>query len=114
MREFAGYPGTDPDGPMPLVKDLVFPSLRHEIVPRLEVGLFTDLSAYFALPIVIRDQRSLDLDQRGDGCVFPDAGTPTCIDSTNCRRSRTAASRRFPLIRSGAGFARGDPMITAA
>lgn len=114
-REFAGYPGTDPDGPMPLVKDLVLSGLRHEIVPRLEIGLFTDLAAYGALPIVVRDQRSLDLDQREDVCVFPGGGTPTCIDSTN---SSTIQDGLLPSTGfdagdpGGPGFADGgDPMI---
>jgi hypothetical protein len=84
-RELSGLDGADPDGPVPLVKDLVVRSARHEIVPRLEVGVFTDLAVTAALPIILRDSRRLDLDQReGSDCVFPeDPGAANCIDRTN-------------------------------
>src|SRR6185503_13400101 len=75
----------DPEGPVPLVKDLVVRSARHEIIPRLELGVFTDLSITAALPVVLRDSRRLAFDQgEGSGCVFPaDPGTASCIDRSN-------------------------------
>jgi hypothetical protein len=84
-REMSGLPGADPDGPVPLVKDLVVRAARHEIVPRLELGVFTDLAVTAALPVVLRDSRRLELDQRaGDDCVFPaDPGAASCIDRSN-------------------------------
>lgn len=84
-REMSGLPGADPDGPVPLVKDLVVRGARHEIVPRLELGVFTDLALTAALPVVLRDTRRLELDQRaGDDCVFPaDPGAASCIDRSN-------------------------------
>ncbi|HUS65390.1 MAG TPA: hypothetical protein VMZ28_12645 [Kofleriaceae bacterium] len=83
-REMAGLPGADPDGPVPLVKDLVFAGARHELVPRLEVGLFTDVALTATLPIILRDTRKLSFDQRAGDCVFPtDPGAATCIDRSN-------------------------------
>jgi len=84
-REMSGLPGADPDGPVPLVKDLVVRGARHELVPRLELGVFTDLAVTAALPVVLRDSRRLAFDQgEGDGCVFPtDPGMANCIDRTN-------------------------------
>jgi hypothetical protein len=84
-REMSGLPGADPDGPVPLVKDLLVRSSRHEVVPRLELGIFTDLAMTAALPVVLRSQSRLELDQReGSDCVFPDdPGAATCIDRTN-------------------------------
>jgi hypothetical protein len=83
-REQAGLPGTQPTDPMPVVKDLYFEGSRHLIVPRLDLGLFTDFSLTAALPVVLSDSRSLLLDQRNSPCVFPGGSqTPTCIDRTN-------------------------------
>ena len=84
-RELSGLPGADPDGPVPLVKDLVVRRSRHEIVPRLELGVFTDLAVTVALPVVLSDSRRVELDQReGDDCVFPaDPGMANCIDRSN-------------------------------
>jgi hypothetical protein len=64
-RELSGLPGTDPEGTVPIVRDLVFASNRHEIVPRLELGVFTDLAISVELPVVIRDSRLLSLDPKG-------------------------------------------------
>lgn len=84
-RELSGLPGADPEGPVPVVKDLVVRGARQEIIPRLELGVFTDLAVTVALPVVLRDSRRLELDQReGDDCVFPtDPGMANCIDRTN-------------------------------
>lgn len=84
-RELSGLEGADPDGPVPLVKDLVVRSARHEIVPRLELGVFTDLAITAALPVILRDSRRLAFDQgEGSGCVFPeDPGAASCIDRSN-------------------------------
>jgi len=102
-RELVGLAGTDPDGPMPLVKDLVLAGTRHELVPRLEVGLFTDVALTAALPIILRDQRTLSFDQGAGDCVFPtDPGAATCIDRTN---STTIADGLLPE----GGFDGTDP-----
>lgn len=102
-REFAGFPGTEPDDPLPIVKDLYYQGTRHTIVPRLELGIFTDLALSFGLPIVVSDSRSLELDQRADPCVFPgEGGTPTCIDRTN---SSTIIDGLLPA----SGFDANDP-----
>ena len=84
-REMSGLPGADPEGPVPLVKDLVVRASRHELVPRLELGVFTDLAVTAALPVVLRDSRRLEFDQgAGEDCVFPtDPGMASCIDRTN-------------------------------
>jgi hypothetical protein len=102
-RELAGLPGADPDGPLPLVKDLRFSGARQEVIPRLELGVFTDLALTAALPIVIRETRTLAFDQRGSDCVFAaDPGAATCIDATN---STTVADGILPPE----GFDAGDP-----
>lgn len=102
-REFAGFPGSQPDDPLPVVKDLYYRGTRHTLTPRVELGVFTDLALSFGLPIVIRDSRSLELDQRADPCVFPGGDeTPTCIDRTN---SSTIIDGLLPA----SGFDAGDP-----
>jgi hypothetical protein len=83
-REQAGFPGTQPTDPVPVVKDLYFEGSRHLLMPRLELGLFTDLSFSAALPVVLSDSRALLFDQRDTPCVFPGGSAPaTCIDRTN-------------------------------
>ncbi len=83
-REGVGFMGTGENDPVPLLKDLVFEGSRHTLTPKLELGVFTDLSLSAALPIVISDSRTLKLDQRADPCLFPaDTNDPTCIDRTN-------------------------------
>ena len=102
-RELTGAPGADPEGPMPLVKDLVFAGTRHELVPRVEIGVFTDLALTLALPVVVRDSRRLEFDQRADSCDFaPNPRDATCIDASN---STTVASGLLPE----GGFDAGDP-----
>jgi hypothetical protein len=114
-RELAGLPGTDPDGPIPVVKDLVFRGSRHELVPRLELGVFTDLSLTAALPVVLRDSRRLDFDQRAGDCVFAgDLGAATCVDASNSTtiRDTLLPEAGFDATRPGAGgFGPGDPTI---
>lgn len=103
-REAAGFPGTDPDGPLPVTKDLVAQSSRHILTPRMSLGLFKDVALSVALPITIGWQRELSLDQRADPCVFPGdpGGGPTCVDRTN---SSTIADGILP----DTGFDAGDP-----
>ena len=50
---------------LPVVKDLLYQNNRQFLVPRLELGLFTDLSLSLALPIVLADSRELAFDDRG-------------------------------------------------
>lgn len=77
-REEAGRPGTDPTDPVPVSDDLYFSGTRHTITPRLALGLFQDLAITGALPLVLSDNRTLELDQRDTPCTFdiPDA---TCV-----------------------------------
>ena len=110
-RELSGFPGTGPDDPLPLVKDLVFKGARHTLTPRMELGIFTDLSLSVALPLILSQSRSLSLDQRDTPCVFP-GGTeePTCINRDN---STTVGDALLPPTGfdannpGGAGFADG-------
>ncbi len=102
-RELSGAPGADPEGPTPLVKDLVFAGTRHELVPRVEIGVFTDLALTLALPVVVRESRRLEFDKRADSCVFaPNPRDASCIDASN---STTVASGLLPE----GGFDAGDP-----
>jgi hypothetical protein len=81
-REFAGLPGSSVDGPMPIVKDLLYYEDRHTITPRVQIGLFHDLELNLALPIVVSDSRHYDFDQREPNCDFSGEDA-NCIDETN-------------------------------
>jgi hypothetical protein len=114
-REQSGLPGTQPTDPVPVAKDLYFEGARHLIVPRLALGLFTDVSFTAALPVVISDGRSVLLDQRNAPCVFPGGTQPaTCIDRTN---STTIADGLLPANGydaenpGGPGFAAGATLF---
>ena len=82
-REFVGFPGSQMDDPVPLVRDLVFAGSQHELVPKLELGIFHNLWLSAALPLVLHSSNSLSFDQRDTPCVFPGGGTPTCINAEN-------------------------------
>ena len=100
QRELVGKPGTEPDDPIPVVRDLRFASSRHVLTPRLELGIFHDLAIQLALPIVLTDQRSLAFDQSNTPCTF---GTGrSCIDASN---STTVADGILPAT----GFDARDP-----
>lgn len=105
-REYAGLPGTSPDGAMPIVKDLVFERNRHIITPRVQLGIFQGLQLSAAMPIVLSDGRSYSFDQRADPCIFgsdPQARQPTCIDRDNSSTIRDAILPR-------AGYDASDPL----
>lgn len=80
-REYAGPEFGSPDGPMPIVKDLVFRQDRHVLTPRLEVGIFHDTQLSVALPIVLHDSREWSFDQRAEPCMF--GMNATCINRDN-------------------------------
>lgn len=61
-REDVGGPGSSPTAPLPVNDDLSYESTRHTIIPKIAIGVFTDMSLSAALPIVIADSRSLSLD----------------------------------------------------
>ncbi len=61
MREHVG-PGVDPNGGVPLEKDLVFHQYRHTITPKIEIGLLHDTWIYAALPIIVNQARELRFD----------------------------------------------------
>ncbi len=96
-RELGGSPGIDPDGTVPLGDDLRFSSSRHELVPRLELGVFTDLALSIELPVVIRDTRELRFD-----------------DGVNRANSTTISDGLLPMSGfdardpTGPGFTDGD------
>lgn len=113
-REFVGLPGTRMGDALPLVRDLVFSSSRHEVIPALELGIFHDLWLSAALPVVLHDTRNLSFDQRNTPCSFA-GSTPTCINAQN---STTVADGLLPDTGydandpSGPGFTNpGDDMI---
>ncbi len=96
VREDVGRPGTGPADAMPVVRDLIFAGSRHTVVPRLELGLFHDVSFAAALPLVLADQRSLELDQRDTPCDF-DGADATCVN-------RTTSTTFLDGILTGTGF----------
>jgi hypothetical protein len=85
---------------------------RHTLTPRIEIGVFTDLSLSVALPIVLSRSRTLKLDQRAQPCVFPGTGDePTCIDRTN---SSTIGDDLLPASgfdADGADLSTGDTIF---
>ncbi len=78
MRENVGGPGSSPTAPLPVDRDLKFSSTRHTLVPRIAMGVFSDMNISVALPIVISDNRSLDLDgtNRTDSSTIGDGLLP--------------------------------------
>lgn len=102
-REFVGLPGTGPNDPVPIVKDLLFSSSTHTVVPKFELGLFHDLWISAAMPIVVNNSRSLAFDQGSKPCTFPGGGsTPTCVNNIN---SSTVLDGLLPET----GFDANDP-----
>lgn len=80
--------GRDPDqSDIQLTKELRFSQVRHELSPRLEIGLWKDLQLHLELPVVVADSRSLDFEQNGgDSC-----GTPReqfCVSPRNSSLAR--------------------------
>jgi hypothetical protein len=103
LREAVGFPGTNPLDPLPKIKDLILEGARHTLTPRIELGVFKDVSLSVALPIVLSRSRTLKFDQRARPCVFPGTGEePTCIDRTN---SSTIGDGLLPA----SGFDGADP-----
>ncbi|HVV84014.1 MAG TPA: hypothetical protein VHE35_13155 [Kofleriaceae bacterium] len=110
-REMAGRPGTDPTDAEPVGDDLVFEGARHTVIPRLELDLFRDLAVTVAMPYVLSDQRSLELDQRDTPCIFGAGGT--CVDRTTSSTIRDGIlpAAGFDGQNGGTGFASDDPMV---
>lgn len=111
-REDAGRPGTDPTDPVPVSDDLVFSSTRQTVVPRLELGLFHDVSVSASLPYVVSESRTLELDQRDKPCTFDIPGA-TCVSRMS---SSTLADGLLPMAgfdgeNGGAGFMGNDPTV---
>jgi hypothetical protein len=65
-RESIGDPGQDPLSPIVAHKDLVFHQFQHTVTPKLDVGIYHDTWLSVALPIVIAQQRELQLDSGVD------------------------------------------------
>ena len=111
-REAAGEPGASPTGPMPVERDLIFAGARHTLTPRLELGLFHDVSFGLALPYVLSDDRTLELDQRNTPCDF-EGGDRTCVNRAG---SSTLTDGILPMAgfdaqNGGAGFVGDDPTV---
>ncbi|MBK9037393.1 MAG: hypothetical protein IPL61_40150 [Myxococcales bacterium] len=111
-REQAGRPGTPTTAPVPVVDDLVFASTRHTVVPKLELGLFHDVSLSAALPITLAYDRTLELDQRDTPCTYDIPGA-TCVSRTS---STTLTDGLLPMAgydgqNAGAGFMGTDPTV---
>jgi hypothetical protein len=60
-RENVGDPAADPNGGIPIGRELEFTQFRHVLTPRVEVGLVTDTWLSAALPITINQARELTL-----------------------------------------------------
>jgi len=101
-REFVGFPGSQEDDPVPLVRDLLFSGSSHELIPKIELGIFHNLWLSASLPLVLHSANTLSFDQRDKPCVFPGAGTPTCINADN---STTVQDGLLPST----GFDSRDP-----
>jgi hypothetical protein len=115
-REYAGLDPSMTDGPVPIVKDLVFKQTRHVITPHLQIGLFHDLQLSLTMPIIVSDNREFELDQRADPCIFPgdpQMREPTCIDNRN---SSTLRDNLLPGFNGAGplGYDANDPMSNFA
>ncbi|MEZ4380515.1 MAG: hypothetical protein R3A79_04160 [Nannocystaceae bacterium] len=71
-----------------IARDLLYRQQRHTVLPRLEIGLYKDISVYAALPVVVSDNRNYSFDQEADPCVYADqvnATNPvaTCVNHMN-------------------------------
>jgi len=62
-REHAGDPTADPQGPLPIQRQLEFHQSRQLVTPKVEAGLYRGVWLSFAVPIVIA--QSSELDQLG-------------------------------------------------
>ena len=110
LREWNSGAATDDENR--LVKDLRYRQQRHLLTANLEIGLWHDLSVYFALPVVIADQRDYSFDQReGGDCVYGDdvssaQPTATCVNKNNSTTVRDGIIPRdgFDASQSGAPF----------
>lgn len=113
-REQAGRAGADPLGPVPRRRELDFEQSRHVVVPRLELGATGRAWLSFAAPIVIAQNRTLDVaGDRGASSTFDDglltgtgydAQDPT-TPPTGRRAFRGVARSGVPELRVGLGFA---------
>jgi hypothetical protein len=104
-REFAGPEDGMADGPMPIVKDLLYFEDKHVITPHVQIGLFHDLEINIALPITVNDSRHYEFDQREDPCVF----TGDDANCTNEGNSRTFTDGLLPNAGGMLGYDAGDP-----
>jgi hypothetical protein len=76
-------------------KDLVYAQQRDVLTLRAEAGLFQDLMLHVELPVVLNQTDSWGFDQdAGDGCRFPPAQNPNCVNATN---STTVADGIVPM-----------------
>ena len=61
-REQVGAVGTGPLDPISKSRDLKFHQYRHVLTPRAELGIYHDTYLSVALPIIIAQERELELD----------------------------------------------------
>ncbi len=111
-REDAGFMGADPNGGIPIVKDLVYQQNRHIITPHMQIGVFHDLELHFSLPIVVSDTRDLRFDQRSSPCIFggdPMGRKATCINAGNSTTFRDHLLNDNSASGGGLGFDAHDP-----
>jgi hypothetical protein len=60
-REFIGGTDIDPNGGIPIKRDLSFHQFRHVLTPRVELGIVRDTWISASLPIIITQSRELEL-----------------------------------------------------
>ncbi len=84
-REFTGHPLTDPNGPPPIARDLLYRGRRHVLTPKVRMGVFKDIELSVALPLILTDSYALEFDQSADPCILPGDpnGQSTCINRLN-------------------------------
>jgi hypothetical protein len=108
-RVGAGIPA---DGGVPVFNDLVFAGTRHTMIPRLELGLFHDVSFSLAMPYVLADERTLELDQRNTPCDF-DGANATCVNrmTSSTFADGILTGTGFDGKNAGGGFDDDDPTV---
>jgi hypothetical protein len=103
-REHVG-PDVDPLAPLPTRRELEFHQSRHQVTPRVEVGVYHDLWLSVAAPIVLAQSSELDLAggvDRTTASTFLDGILPaTGFDARNPTTPLTGNTVFHSVTRSG-------------
>lgn len=105
----------------PLIKDLQFNQTRDVLNLRADFGVFPDVGLFVEAPLVLRDDRTLEMDQSaGSSCIYPGEPNPTCVNEQNSTVLRDgilpgyqARTYGVDAQHGGVPFSRPDPRVFA-